>query len=159
MKKLIALFIFTFLILPGIISCSGGGTSSAGSASPTTVANSSAATSNPATAANTASVMSSVTSVIQNYYQAIEKHDYVKAYSYVQDDAKTAGGQKLTLDLLKQMATSTEDTEGPIQSLDVAAFPSQVVMTITRQKLGPYHTHILVQQVGSTWKIVSIDRI
>ena len=100
-----------------------------------------------------------MTSVIQNYYQAIEKHDYVKAYSYVQKDAKTADGQKLTLDLLKQMATSTEDAEGPIQSLDVAAFPSQVVMTITRQKLGPYHTHIQVQQVDSTWKIVSIDRI
>jgi hypothetical protein len=156
-KKLIALFIFTFLILPGIISCSGGGTAQTGSASPTTPANTSAATSSPATSANTSS--SSVTSVIQNYYQAIEKHDYVKAYSYVQKDAKTADGQKLTLDLLKQMAVSTEDAEGPIQSLDVAAFPSQVVMTITRQKLGPYHTHILVQQVGSTWKIVSIDRI
>ncbi len=103
--------------------------------------------------------MSSVTSVIQNYYQAIENHDYVKAYSYVQDGAKTVDGQKLTLDLLKQMATSTEDSEGPIQTLSVAAFPSQVVMTITRQKLGPYHTHIQVKQVDGTWKIVSIDRI
>ncbi|MDQ2886363.1 MAG: hypothetical protein M3Y39_09775 [Chloroflexota bacterium] len=159
MKKLIALFIFTFLILPGIISCSGGGTTPTGSASPTTPANTSAAASNPATSANTASAPSSVTSVIQNYYQAIEKHDYVKAYSYVEKDAKTADGQNLTLDLLKQMAISTEDAEGPIQTLSVAAFPAQVVMTITRQKLGPYHTHIQVQQVGSTWKIVSIDRI
>ncbi|HEV2660441.1 MAG TPA: hypothetical protein VGU68_07540 [Ktedonobacteraceae bacterium] len=74
-------------------------------------------------------------------------------------DAQTADGQKLTLDLLKQMAISTEDSEGPIQSLDVAAFSSQVVMTITRQKLGPYHTHIQVKQVDDTWKIVSIDRI
>jgi hypothetical protein len=97
--------------------------------------------------------------VIQAYYKAIEKHDYAKAYSYMQDGAKTADGQKLTLDLLKQMAVSTEDAEGPIQTLSVAAFPAQVVMTITRQKLGPYHTHIQVQQVGSSWKIVSIDRI
>lgn len=97
--------------------------------------------------------------MIQAYYKAIEKHDYAKAYSYVQNDAKTADGQKLTLALLKQMAVSTEDTEGPIQTLSVAAFPAQVVMTITRQKLGPYHTHIEVKQVGNTWKIVSIDRI
>jgi hypothetical protein len=54
---------------------------------------------------------------------------------------------------------STEDTEGPIQSLSVAAFPPQVVMTITRQKLGPYHTHIQMTKVDDTWKITSIDRI
>ena len=156
MKKLISLFIFTLLMLPGIISCTGDGTAPAGSASPTTTT-STATTPSPTTSANTSS--SSVTNVIQSYYNAIEKHDYVKAYSYVQNGAKTADGQKLTLTVLKQMAMSTEDAEGPIQSLSVAAFPSQVVMTITRQKLGPYHTHIQVKQVGDTWKIVSIDRI
>ncbi len=103
--------------------------------------------------------MSDITSIVQDYYKAIEEHDYAKAYSYVQDNVATVNGQKLTLAVLKQMATTTEDAEGPIQSFNVAAFPSEVVMTITRQRLGPYHTHIQVKQVDGTWKIVSIDRI
>lgn len=148
MKKFISLFIFTLLIVPGVIACTGNVTQPSGSGNPTATANS-----------TPASVPSTVTVVIQDYYKAIEKHDYTKAYSYVEANGATANGQKLTLTVLKQMATEIEDAEGPIQSFNVAAFPSEVVMTIVRQKLGPYHTHIQVKQVGGTWKITSIDRV
>jgi hypothetical protein len=96
---------------------------------------------------------------MQNYYKAIEEHDYTKAYSYAQENVATVNGQKLTPTVLNQMETTTEAAEGLIRSISVAVFPTEVVVTVMRQKLGTYHTHIDVKQVDGTWKIVSIDRI
>jgi hypothetical protein len=147
-------FMFVIFILLSILACSGQN-GPVKSVSPTTSSSTpTLSSSTPSTAA-----LSDMAAVVQDYYQAIQVHNYTKAYSYVQSDATTTDGQKLTLASLKQMATMIENTEGPIQNFTVAAFPADVVMTIMRQRMGPYHAHLQLKQAGNTWKIVSIDRI
>src|SRR6266516_6978743 len=149
--KRACMFVFWVLILLATIACSG--------LSGTPPANNASATPSAASSSPSATTMSGTANIVQDYYQAIQTHNYAKAYSYVWSNATTTDGQKLTLATLKRLATMTENAEGPIQTFSVAAFPSEVVMTITRQRLGPYHSHLHLKPVGNTWKIVSIDRI
>jgi hypothetical protein len=73
--------------------------------------------------------------------------------------ATDANGQTITLSSFEQLAQSMDSQEGPVVSFTVAAYTPMVIITITRSQMGPYHTHLQMKQVGSTWKIISLDRI
>ena len=93
------------------------------------------------------------------YYSAIQGKDYSQAYSYLDAHATDANGHTITLNNLEQMAQTMDNHEGLIVGFVAAAYSSQVAMTITRAQMGPYHAHLQMKQEGSTWKIISLDRI
>jgi hypothetical protein len=51
---------------------------------------------------------------------------------------------------------------GTISNMDVTPSSSdgtQVLTTITRSSGNRYHSHLTLKKEGSSWKIVSIDRV
>lgn len=94
-----------------------------------------------------------VATTATEYYQAIEAENYTYAYSFLDPEAT-----ELTEAAFIQMAQTTDQEEGEVESFSVADFPPLVVMTVTRN-IGPYHVHLLFQQEDNAWKIVSLDRI
>jgi hypothetical protein len=92
--------------------------------------------------------------VAMNYYQAIAKQNYDLAYTYLDPTAT-----KLSRVSFTQEALSQDKEEGKLQSYTAATFPPMVVMTNMRVHLGPYHVHLQFTQEGTSWKIVSLDRI
>jgi hypothetical protein len=95
----------------------------------------------------------SIATTATEYYQAIEAQNYMYAYSFLDPNA-TGLSQVVFI----QMAQSADKAEGKVESFSVAAFPPQVVMTVSRS-IGPYHVHLLFQQEDNAWKIVLLDRI
>lgn len=93
------------------------------------------------------------------YYSAIQDKDYSQAYSYLDAHATDANGHPIMLNNLEQTAQTMDNQEGPIVGFVAAAYSSQVVMTITRAQMGPYHAHLQMKQENGTWKITSLDRI
>jgi hypothetical protein len=106
------------------------------------------ATSSPGSASDT----------VTRYYQALEKHNYSLAYSFLDANATLTTGQKLTQEVFTSMAQTSDASEGSITVFSVAAYPPLIVMTVTR-RYGPYHAHLQVKLEGTSWKITSIDRI
>jgi hypothetical protein len=103
----------------------------------------------------------SIESTITSFYQAIEAQNYTLAYSYLDANATTADGQKLTQQTFTQLAQSRDSQFGPVTSFDLLLNSSdhtQVIMTLTRAGLR-YHAHLQVKQEGNDWKILTLDRI
>lgn len=93
------------------------------------------------------------------FYRAVEAQNYHLAYNYLDANATTTDGQKLTLNTFTQLAQSSDSSYGPVVSFSIGAYPPLAVMTITRKILGPYHAHLKLKQEGNTWKIITLDRI
>jgi hypothetical protein len=103
----------------------------------------------------------SIESTISSFYQAIEAQKYTLAYSYLDANATTVDGQKLTQQTFTQLAQSRDSQFGPVTSFDLLLNSSdhtQVIMTLTRAGLR-YHGHLQVKQEGNNWKILTLDRI
>lgn len=103
-----------------------------------------------------------VKTTITSFYQAIEAQNYTLAYSYLDANATSAGGQKLTQQTFTQLAQSRDNQFGPITGFDLllnSSDPTQVIMTIARESGFRYHTHVQVKQEGNAWKILTLDRI
>jgi hypothetical protein len=103
-----------------------------------------------------------IEATITSYYQAIEAQNYDLAYSYLDANATTANGQKLTQQTFTQLAQSRDNQFGPVTSFDLllnSSDPTQVIMTITRKSGFRYHAHLQVKQEGNDWKILTLDRI
>lgn len=118
----------------------------------------------PAPTPNTSFPRSAVAGVptVIYYYQAIKQHNYAKAAAYLDTDAKVASGQKLDENELKLLAEAQTSAMGTISNMDVTPSSSdgtQVLTTITRSSGNRYHSHLTLKKEGSSWKIVSIDRV
>jgi hypothetical protein len=96
--------------------------------------------------------------MVTKYYQALEQRNDTLAYSFLDPNATTTSGQKLTLPVFTNLATSADTNQGTIKTFSIDAYPPLIVMTITRQ-YGPYHAHLQVKLEGNSWKITSLDRI
>lgn len=107
------------------------------------------------------SAVSSIPTAI-TYYQALKDRDYAKAYAYLDANATTTDGKKLTLESFTQMAQNAFTQSGAIT--DITMIPgssdgTQIVTTIDRNASVHYHSHLTLKKEGSTWKILSLDRI
>jgi len=114
------------------------------------------------TASTTPRGTDAIKATITSYYQTIEAQNYPLAYSYLDANATTADGQKLTQQTFTQLAQSRDNLFGPVTSFDLLINSSdhtQVVMTLTRKAGLRYHAHLQVKQEGNDWKILTLDRI
>lgn len=114
------------------------------------------------TASTTPRGTDAIKATITSYYQAIEAQNYPLAYSYLDANATTADGQKLTQQTFTQLAQSRDNQFGPVTSFDLLINSSdhtQVIMTLTRKAGLRYHAHLQVKQEGNDWKILTLDRI
>ena len=103
-----------------------------------------------------------IKATITSFYQAIEAQDYNQAYTYLDANATTANGQKLTEQTFTQLAQSRDNQFGPVTGFDLllnSSDPTQVTMTIARKNGFRYHVHVQAKQVGNDWKILTLDRI
>jgi len=104
----------------------------------------------------------SIEATITSFFQAIEAQNYTLAYSYLDANATTADGQKLTQQTFTQLAQSRDSQFGSVTSFDLLLNSSdhtQVIMTLTRKAGLRYHAHLQVKQEGTDWKILTLDRI
>jgi hypothetical protein len=93
------------------------------------------------------------------YYRAVAARDYRLAFTYLAADATGPDGRKVTWPAFLQLAGVMDSGEGRVVTFSVAVFGDFVVMTVDREKSGPYHAHLRVARVAGRWAIVSIDRI
>ncbi|HZR44598.1 MAG TPA: hypothetical protein VFB12_31090 [Ktedonobacteraceae bacterium] len=111
----------------------------------------------------------SVTTVVTNYYDAIEAHDYARAYSYVSPQGMING---MTQQTFTQQAQSYDNQFGSVtdftpQSSGVTAVPSSnsteissfsLTVQVTRAKKS-YNVLLTLHKVNGQWKITDFDRI
>ena len=99
-----------------------------------------------------------------NYYSALKGKDYEKAYSYVDADKFTIGGERVTLDQFKQKAQTADSERGSISTSssgngDYTNDSTTMTMTVTRGG-KPYVVQLILRNTGNNvWKIVSADSL
>lgn len=157
LKHVLYLCIVSLFLLAGLLGCeaTGGSTNGPSTPGPTAIAT---VTPSP-TATASGGVNDELTRIATAYYTDIQAKNYQQAYTYLDPQATDADGRIITLSSFEQMARMMDSQYGPISSFSVAAFAPQVIMTIERPNLAAYHAHLQMKQEGSTWKIISIDRI
>ncbi len=157
MKRLMLLCLFSCVII-GIVACSGTPTAAPlpTSTASVMISPSFSAEASPPT---TASSGTALTTVATSYYQAVVAQNYQLAFTFLDANVTGPGGQRLTQQTFLQLAQTMNNEAGPITNFSAAAYQSMIVMTINRQKIGPYHAHLQMKQEGSGWKIISIDRV
>ena len=94
-----------------------------------------------------------------SYYQAVSAQNYHLAFTFFAANATGPDGQKLTWQAFLQFAQTMDNEGGPVTNFSIGVSQSMIVMTINRQKIGPYHAHLQMKQEGNAWKIISIDRV
>ena len=129
-----------------IVACSG----------PAAVA-SSPATAHPSATAATGA-RSAMTTVVR-YYRAIESRNYRTAFTYFAARATGPDGRRLTWRAFSELAGMFDRAEGRVTSFSVLVDPTLTVVTIVRQRIGIYHTHLRLARTGDGWAITAIDRI
>lgn len=100
--------------------------------------------------------------VVAGYYQAIKEKNYTLAYTFVDANAKDSSGQTLTEASFTQMALASDSESGAIVNVEIDPISNdltQVLLTIDRSSSLHYHAHLTMKQEGTTWKIISLDRI
>jgi hypothetical protein len=103
-----------------------------------------------------------IKATVTSFYQAIESQKYIVANSYLDANATTTNGQRLSQQTFTQLAQSRDNQFGPVTGFDLllnSSDPSQVIMTIARKNGFRYHAHLQVKQEGNNWKILTLDRI
>jgi len=96
---------------------------------------------------------------VTDYYQAVVARDYRRAFSYLATTATGPDGQRLTWPAFLQLANGLDGQGGPVIHFSVGGHSSQIVMTNSRQKYGPYHAHLQIVRTADSWAITSLDRI
>lgn len=94
-----------------------------------------------------------------SYYQAVIAQNYHLAFTFFDANAIGPDGQKLTWQAFLQLAQTMDNEGGPVTNFSIGVSQSMIVMTIDRQKIGPYHAHLQMKQEENAWKIISIDRV
>ena len=165
LKRYFMIAMFIGCMLVGCVACSMPGDAGANSSNGTptqSVAKNTSPTSTPIAqpTLNASSVQSIPTAM--NYYQAIKQKDYTKAFSYVDANATTTDGKKLTEDVLAQLASSQDANYGPITNIEMEPTSNdgtQVTLTIDRGSGLHYHAQLTLKKEGNDWKITSLDRV
>lgn len=105
------------------------------------------------------------TVIATQYYQALQKQDYVKAHTYLSSDVTLTTAQRSTSlagQTIFDIAAKTFDTQlGPISSFTVHADSTDTThlrVTVTRGT-QTYDVHLTLTQVGNDWKISNMDRL
>jgi len=182
MKRVVLLCLLSCLTI-GILACSGVGT---GTPVPTPLAQGTVTTTPTATVQGTvaptptpvvqgtvppspvlpgapsptiASSSTGEAAVVTSYYQAVAAQNYQLAFSFLDATATGPDGQRLTWQGFLKLAQLMDGEGGTVTNFSIVTSGSMVVMTINRQKVGPYHAHLQMKQEGNGWKIRSIDRI
>ena len=137
-----------------IVACTGSATVAS---SPATASSAVAATVHPSATAVTGARSAAATAI--SYYRAIETRNYMKAFSYIAARATGPDGRRLTWRTFSQLAAVMDRGEGRVTSFTMSVFPALTVVTIYRQRVGPYHTHLRLTRAGNSWVITAIDRI
>lgn len=169
LKRFLFLCVCTGMMLVTLAACSGeigptptptAGTSPTPSSSPVVTPTTSPTTRPTVTPTpSPTSTPGTITSEVTAYYKAIEAQNYPLAYTFLDANATTTDGQKLTLNTFMQLAQTSDNSYGPVVSFSFEAYPPLVVMSLSRKSLSAYHAHLTVKQEGNTWKIMTIDRI
>lgn len=163
LKRFLLLWVSSSIILIALAACSGGAgltpTPTTGALPTSTPSAVSSPVPTPTPTLPHTSAPSTFASVANAFYQAVEAQNYHLAYTYLDANATTTDGQKLTLNTFTQLAQTGDSTYGPVVSFSVGAYPPLAVMTVSRKSLGPYHSHLTLKQEGNTWKIITIDTI
>jgi hypothetical protein len=103
--------------------------------------------------------MPSVVAVVTGYYRTIVIRNYRRAFGYLAPGATGPDGSKLTLRSFLQLAQMLDGMGGPVTRFSIGVSPSEVVMTLSRARYGPYHAHLRMVRTGHGWAIDFIDRI
>jgi hypothetical protein len=160
MKRL-TLWCLSGCVAAGITACSGTSTA-APSPAPSATAPASSATvpaSPSGQPVQSGQPGRSEVAVLTDYYQAVVARDYRRAFTYLAATATGPDGQRLTWPAFLQLAHGLDDQGGPVIHFSVGGHPSQIVMTNSRQKYGPYHAHLQIVRTADGWVITSLDRI
>lgn len=107
---------------------------------------------------------------VQQYYTAVEKQDYTKAYSYLDIQTMSANGQQYpaTQALYIQESQATDQAKGKVTAYTVvgieisstSATGNTASITVNVTRGGTVQqVHIQLQEVNNSWKIVSIDHL
>jgi hypothetical protein len=108
--------------------------------------------------------------VVQNYYTAVEKQDYVQAYTYLDIQTLTAAGQQYpaTQEAYIQASQELDQVEGKVTAFTVIGIEisgssstgntASITVNVTRGG-KTLEVHIQLQQIGNDWKIVSLDHL
>ena len=108
--------------------------------------------------------------VVQNYYQAVEKQDYATAYSYLAIQTLTFNGQQQTASqgAYTQDAQAIDQANGKVTAYAITGIDlssstntgntATVTVNVTRGGKAQ-EVHVQLQQIGSDWKIVGFDHL
>ena len=158
MKRVLYLCLPGLFLLVGLVGCETTGSSTGRSPTPPPTGTTAVAPSPTGTASGGGGANAALTRIATAYYRDLQaKHDR-QAYTYLDPQARDAHGKTMTLSRFEHMAHMM-DAYGPITSFSVTAFAPMVTMTVSRTNLAAYHAHLQLKQEGSTWKIISVDRI
>jgi hypothetical protein len=160
MRRL-ALLCLAGWVTAGTAACAGPGTV-APPASPSRAAQATATLGpGPSSAPSRTAVPSdkSAAAVATGYYRAVAARDYRLAFTYLAATSTGPAGRNLTWPAFLQLADMMDGEEGPVVNFSVAAFRDLVVMTVDRERSGPYHAHLRIARDADRWAITSIDRI
>jgi hypothetical protein len=103
-----------------------------------------------------------IEATVTSFYKAFEAQNYTLAYSYLDANATTLDGQKLTRQTFTQLTQARDNQYGPVNGFDLlinSTDHTQVIMTNSRKKGLLYHAHLKLKQEGNNWKILSLDVI
>jgi hypothetical protein len=102
--------------------------------------------------------------VVNDYYNAVEKQDYSKAYSYISTNLTVPNGQTLTQELYAAAAQGLDSVKGKVTNYSVGSVSvnndtASVTVSVTRGSNPAYDVHLQLQQVNGSWKITSYGNI
>lgn len=101
-------------------------------------------------------------SVVNQYYTALENQDYATAFQYLDSFIGSPLGQTITQDEFIKRAQAYDAEHGRVSNYALAgvqANPSKRVYTIkVTRGSGAYRTRLRLARQGYEWKIVGFDR-
>ena len=111
------------------------------------------------------SIVSGPTNAVNQYYTAVENQDYQTAYSYLQLDTFTVGGQQVAANeaVYARLASALDTTKGKVTShsitnIQVNNNDATVVINATRSG-QTYEVQLELQKIGNDWKIVRFNNV
>jgi len=108
--------------------------------------------------------------VVQQYYNAVEKQDYSTAYSYLAIQTLTINGQQQNASqgLYTQVAQTIDQENGKVTAYNIIGIDlnfsnstgntATITVNVSRGS-QTREVHVQLQQEGNDWKIVGIDLI
>jgi flagellar basal body-associated protein FliL len=108
--------------------------------------------------------------VVQQYYNAVEKQDYSTAYSYLAGHTLTLNGQQQNASqgLYTQVAQTIDQENGKVTAYNITGIylnfststgnTATITVNVTRGSTTQ-EVHVQLQQEGNDWKIVNIDQL